>query len=101
MRKYTLVFTQEAEDDFDQIIDYIATENPVRALSFIEELRDSLINTLEVAPKGGRRILNARFFVFGNYIAVYDVDHAHNRVVIHMVTHASREWRKLFKARMS
>ena len=100
MQKYTVVFTQDAENDFDETIDYIAKDNPVRAISFIEELRDSVTNTLELAPKGGGRVLDAWYFPFGNYIVIYDIDDEFTRVVVHMVTHASREWRKLFKKRM-
>ena len=100
MQKHTVVFTQDAEDDFDEIIDYIAEDNPVRAISFIEELRDSVTNTLEFVPKGGGRVLDAWYFTFGNYIVIYDIDDEFTRVVVHMVTHGSREWRKLFKKRM-
>ena len=40
MRDYTVVFTPEANEDFDNIIDYIAKDSPERALSFVRELQE-------------------------------------------------------------
>ena len=33
-----VIFTKQAENDLEQIADFIAQDNPVRALSFIKEL---------------------------------------------------------------
>jgi toxin ParE1/3/4 len=35
-----LEFSDEAENDLERIVDYIAERNPQRALSFLQELRD-------------------------------------------------------------
>ena len=33
-----VIFTKQAENDLEQIADFIALDNPIRALSFIKEL---------------------------------------------------------------
>ena len=36
-----IVFTQTAETDFESIGDFIALDNPLRAVSFVQELRQA------------------------------------------------------------
>ena len=38
-----VVLTEKAEDDLIRIADYIARDNPERAISFIRELRDAAL----------------------------------------------------------
>ena len=37
-----VIFTKQAESDLEQIADFIALDNPIRALSFIKELEQNL-----------------------------------------------------------
>jgi toxin ParE1/3/4 len=46
-----VVITSEAETDLEQIGDRIATDNPLRAVSFVRELREKC-ETLSDAPRG-------------------------------------------------
>jgi plasmid stabilization system protein ParE len=39
----TLVFSPKAAEDLEEIGDYIARDNPQRAVSFIEEYRETLL----------------------------------------------------------
>lgn len=39
-----VIFTQQAEHDLEQIADYIAQDNPIRALSFIQELEQKSLS---------------------------------------------------------
>jgi toxin ParE1/3/4 len=42
-----VVFTREAEDGLEQIADYIARDNPQRAMSFVDELRASALGVVD------------------------------------------------------
>ncbi|GLR57447.1 hypothetical protein GCM10007919_21720 [Rhizobium indigoferae] len=47
----TLEFSDEAENDLEQIADYIAWDNPRRALSFVRELRSKFEDLVD-RPNG-------------------------------------------------
>ena len=100
MREFTVVFTPQADEDFDNIIDHIAQDDPVRALSFIEELHDRTYNALSMVPHGGAAFRGSYFFPFGNYVVVYDIDDGNSRVVVHMISHSRRQWKSIFLNRL-
>ncbi len=62
MNDYKVHFTELAEQDIDEIIDYIAQDSPTNAIRFVENLRDRAVKALGTAPKGGAEFLGARFF---------------------------------------
>ena len=95
-----VVFTSLADADLDDILDYIAADSPARAISFVTELRDRAVQTLSVVPMGGAKRGSVRFFPFGNYVVVYEVYQEQQAVVVHMISHASRQWRELIKDRL-
>ena len=69
-------FSRRAETDIEKIGDFIARDNPTRALTFIQELRDrcrKLTDFPEAAP--ARPILGdgVRGAVFGRYMILYVV----------------------------
>ena len=45
-----VIFTKQAENDLEQIADFIAQDNPIRALSFIQEIEKKSLAIGEV-PK--------------------------------------------------
>lgn len=47
-----LVYASLAEDDLNQIFDFIAADNPRRALSYIEEIRQACRNLCETPMIG-------------------------------------------------
>ena len=100
MKEYTVVFTHEADEDFDNIIDHIAKDDPVRAISFVHELRDRAKNALSIVPAGGTAFKGSYFFPFGKYVVVYDIDDANDRVVVHMISHSRRQWKSIFLNRL-
>ena len=69
-----VVFTDEAEADLEQIGDYIALDNPGRAISFVEELIDRCLTLAEMprafalVPRyehtGVRRLAHGRYLIF-------------------------------------
>ncbi len=94
------MFTTLADADLNDILDYIAADTPARAISFVTELRDRVVKTLSVVPMGGARRGSVRFFPFGNYVVVYEVYQEQRTVVVHMISHASRQWQELIKDRL-
>jgi toxin ParE1/3/4 len=72
-----VVLTAEAEADLEQIADYIAADNPMRALSFVGELRE-LCERLAEIPKGFPLVpryehVGIRRRVYGAYLIFYRV----------------------------
>jgi toxin ParE1/3/4 len=85
-------FSKRAESDIEAIGDFIARDNPTRALSFVSELR-SHCRTIADFPRAypvraefGRSV---RLAVFGNYLVFYVV--RRDLVEIRRVVHAARE----------
>jgi plasmid stabilization system protein ParE len=95
----TVDFTQAARDDLLDIGDYIAKDNPSRALSFIDELEERCM-ALEDFPHAypilARRLeSNIRRLVHGNYSVFYSV--VGNSVsIIHILNSAMDYERVLF-----
>lgn len=70
-----LKWTRGALRQLDQILDYIAADNPVRATSFAQELKDK-VGILAVHPGLGRpgRVPGTRELVLHrHYLAIYRV----------------------------
>lgn len=87
--------TAEAEGDLERIADYIAQDNPQRALSFILELRDkcmSLSSQHQAFPLVSRYGVRRR--VHGNYMIFYRVDMG--RVVVVHVLHGAMDYASIF-----
>jgi len=72
-----VVFTEPAEADLEDIGDWIARDNPSRALSFTQELREACLgighraHSYPLAPF--RKGENIRRRVHGNYLIFYRV----------------------------
>lgn len=83
-----VLLTAEAESDLEQIGDYIALDNPRRALSFILELRDkcmSLASLYLAFPLVSRYAHNGiRRRVHENYLIFYRIE-AGQVVIIHVL----------------
>lgn len=85
------MFTEQAEKDLEGIADYIALDNPSRALSFVQEVRERCYRIVQVpagyplAPEYGE---NVRKLPFGNYLILYTI-HADDVVILH-IPHSAR-----------
>ncbi|MGM4984440.1 MULTISPECIES: type II toxin-antitoxin system RelE/ParE family toxin [Rhizobium] len=94
-----LEFSYEAENDLEQIADYIARDNPQRALSFIRELRskcEDLVdnpNGYSLVPRYEHHGIRRR--VHGNYLIFYRVESA-KVVIIHLLHGATDYGTMLF-----
>lgn len=97
---YTVKYSEDAVVDFDGILHFIAQDNPLRAISFVDELRQRAAEALELFPNVGRQFGAARMLSFGNYIILYRVDDAARTVTIIVVTEGHRDWQELLEDRL-
>lgn len=94
-----VVITRPAEADLEQIGDYIAADNPARALSFVRDLRekcDALADAPRAYPLAPRyEHLGIGRRSFGDYLIFYRVD-ADTIEVVHVLHGAQNYQRLLF-----
>lgn len=87
-------FSGEAESDLERIADYIARENPSRALSFIREMRRKCEDLIEnpdrfaLVPRFEKHGVRRR--VHGNYVIFYRVEAS--RIVIVHILHGATDY---------
>ena len=85
------LFTTAAESDLEAIGDFIALDNPSRAVSFIREIRDRcerIVHAPEshpLVPEYGEAVRRAPF---GNYLIFYLVED--RAIVVLHVLHGAR-----------
>lgn len=92
--------TAEAESDLETIGDYIARDNPGRAISFVRELRAKCLN-LAALPRGFPLVERyekhgVRRRVHENYVIFYRLD-VEKVIVIH-VLHGARDYERILFA---
>jgi len=93
---YRIVWRPMAEADLDNIIDYIAQDNPTRAETFGQELRDKAL-PLAQHPKMGRTgrpglpAFVRELVAHRNYIVFYRVLDDAGTVEILRVKHAAQQ----------
>ena len=89
-----LEFSSEAENDLEQIADYIAQDDPQRALSFVGELRSKCERLLDApnsfafVPRFEHHGIRRR--VHGNYLIFYRVES--EKVVIIHILHGATDY---------
>ena len=91
------VFSRLAEADLEAIGDYIANDNPRRALSFIGDLRDrcrAIVRHPRAAPLRPELGTGMRMVVFRDYLIFYR--HSRGGVIIERVLHGARDIKGLF-----
>ena len=93
-RKYLVEITKVAERDATSIFAYIARDNPVAAVKWIEEI-ERQIDSLETFPERSPIIPETRdlekqyrHLIFGNYRTVFRIQGS--RVIIMRVVHGAR-----------
>ncbi|HHL33297.1 MAG TPA: type II toxin-antitoxin system RelE/ParE family toxin [Desulfobulbaceae bacterium] len=85
-------FSPKADNDLEKIGDYIAEDNPRRAVSFIQEIRErcrKLDAFPEAAPRFPELGDNARILPHGNYVILYNV--LDDKVLIERVLNGARD----------
>ena len=88
----SLRFSPAAERDLEEIGDFIAQDNPRRALSFVVELRE-IATAVEYSPlawpERADLLPGLRMRRFGRYLIFYRADQ--NGIRIERILHASRD----------
>ena len=87
-----IVISRRARSDLKDIADFIAADDPKRAVSFIAELR-TRCRSLSKTPMQGRPApdiaLDLRILVFRSYVILHRVQD--DRILIDRVLHAARD----------
>jgi toxin ParE1/3/4 len=87
-----VVFSRKAEQDLEDIADYIAADNPRRAASFVRELRERCL-ALGTLPASARPFPglapDAHILPYGNYVILYR--NLFREVSIERVVHGARD----------
>ncbi len=88
MNDYRVVFTATARNDLLNISEYIALDNPDRAISFVKEMVKSFEKTLSIFPESGQLYTehnfdsDIRIMPYGKYIGFYQVNKTEKAVEI-------------------
>ena len=88
-----------AEEDLEDIGDYIARDNPTRAISFVRDIRERCAKIAAVpmaAPLCPELAEDVRMIIFGQYLIFYTVEAEEIRV--ERILHGARNIRYLFDA---
>ena len=97
MSTYRVAFADTAEEGLLNIVDYIALDNPVRAVSFVGELTVSVRKMLSAFPYSGKVVEDlgfeqeVRVWPYGDYNSYYHVIEDKQLVEVLFVFHASRD----------
>jgi plasmid stabilization system protein ParE len=92
-----VVFSQSATTDLEQIGDYIASDNPPRARTFVAERRAAALSLGEM-PYAFRLLFRVERFGIrrrpvGKYLILYRIDQ--DRVAIVRILHGARDYEGL------
>lgn len=97
MKDYDVKITDTADDCLLEIGEYIALDNPVRAITFIEEIVVVLKKTLSLFPYAGSLYdglesnSTIRTLVHGNYTSYYRVNESTQTVEVLFIFNGKRE----------
>jgi plasmid stabilization system protein ParE len=95
MKFDTLIYSDEAEENYDNIFDYIAQDNPTKAVEFTDELKKR-VNKLKDFPTLGKERpqnrtpnKNKRRLIFKDYKIYYTIDNENKRINIDFIRHGA------------
>jgi addiction module RelE/StbE family toxin len=97
--KYQIRFLKIAEEDFTEIVSYIAADNS-KAANVIETKIEENLELLSVDPLLGRiprdkeiRKLRYRCIIVQNYIIFYTIEN--KTIYIHRILHSARDYKSI------
>ena len=71
---YKVIKSDKADEDFENIIEYIALDNPYKALSFVQEMIDRFESLVSTFPRSGKKYKDFYLYVYhSNYFIFYDI----------------------------
>jgi len=102
MEKFEVRFLQEALDDLEEIVSYIALDNPAAAMRMHDKIIQDAEN-LSASPEMGHRPSYAkireagyRMLITKPYISFYKK--IGNNVFIYRVIHGARNWKRILSS---
>jgi len=91
--KYQIRLLKIAEEDFTEIVTFIAAENPIAAIAIADKIEENL-ELLSENPLLGRiprdeeiRSLGYRYLIVKNYIVFYTIEK--QVILIHRILHSA------------
>ena len=97
--RYTVKFLKIAEEDFTEIVSFIAGDNKKAAIQIAEKIESNL-ELLAQNPKLGRiprdeELMNLqyRYLIVQNYIIFYTIES--KTILIHRILHGTRDYKSL------
>ena len=90
---YRIIIANGVRADLKDIAKYIAENNPVRAKSFIKELRLYFYDRLREHPLSGKKVKGSvRMLPYKRYIILYIVDSKEKLVRIVNIFAGGKDW---------
>ena len=96
---YQVRFLSIAEEDFSELVSFIAAENPTAANAVADNIEKNLV-LLSHNPKLGRiprdeeiKNLGYRYLVVQNYLIFYTIEE--KTILIHRILHGARNYKAL------
>jgi plasmid stabilization system protein ParE len=90
-----IIISPTADADLLDILDFIAAQNPTRALSFVQEIQERAGRTLATLPDGGAPYKGSlRSLTISGYVFVYEYVRAANEVHVLSVHGRGEDWKK-------
>jgi len=97
--KYQIRFLKIAEEDFTEIVSYIAVDNPKAANAIATKIEKNL-ELLSENPLLGRtprdeeiRKLRYRYIIVKNYIILYTLEN--KTIYIHRILHSAKDYKSI------
>ena len=99
INKYQVRLLSIAEEDFAEIVSFIAADNQKAAMNLANNIENNL-KLLALNPKLGRiprdvdiRKLGYRYLIVQNYLIFYKVEN--KSILIHRILHGARDYKSL------
>ena len=92
-----VIFSRETRDDLEKIKSYIATDSPLRAISFVDELIDAAAQVAEIPeafpliPRYEHKGIRRK--PYGNYLIFYQIEPTCIGIV--HILHSAQDYAKL------
>ncbi len=87
---YQIVRAKTADDNLNSIADYIALDNPYKAISFIEEMVVRFTEVASIFPKVGVKCIDYYCYTYKGYLIFYDINESIKQIEIVYVINSSQ-----------
>jgi toxin ParE1/3/4 len=90
--KYDIILTESAYFDLENIHNYIALDNPLRAKTYIDEIKLKIAHLADFPLMGEANSLHnrdERFLIYDKYKIYYSINENKNEIEIKHIRHGS------------